>query len=455
MISLRPSGRLLPDHVNELLVSRREWGRRIATLVSAVLVGIVAIFFAQAGDMAHALFQRVRAIDPLIPLVMTPLIFVAIAAAQMRFAPEAAGSGIPQVIAASRQPRGRVSRRLVSLRAAIAKIFFTLAALAGGGTVGREGPTVQLGAAIMVAVHRLLRVPMTPGVLIAGGAAGVAAAFNTPLAGIAFAIEELAVAYEQRVAVLVMGAVMIAGLTAQGIAGNYVYFGEMEAGGLSIVTIVVAAPLLGIAGGILGGLFSRWMLALRGPDGRFAKLLGKRPLVTALVCGIVVALLGLVSGGMTSGTGYEPTRVMLEGGGGEWWYGPAKFAATLATSASGIAGGIFAPSLAVGAGFGQLMTGFFPTEQAGMIVLLGMAGYFTGVVRAPLTGVIILSEATGSSHAILPLFATALIGDWAGSMVCRKRLYHELAKSFLPRTGFSKAEGTAQKGQRRASSSIS
>ena len=161
---------------------------------------------------------------------------------------------------------------------------------------------------------------------------------------------------------------------------------------------------------------------------------------------MIVALLGLASGGLTAGTGYEPTRAMLEGEGGFWWYGPAKFAATLATSASGIAGGIFAPSLAVGAGFGELMTPLFPTERAGLIVLLGMAGYFTGVVRAPLTAVIILSEATGSSHAILPLFATALIGDWAGSMVCRKRLYHELARDFLPRSILSKAEGKTKRG---------
>ena len=234
---------------------------------------------------------------------------------------------------------------------------------------------------------------------------------GTPLAGIAFAIEELAVAYEQRVAVLVMGAVMIAGLTAQGLAGNYVYFGQMG-GGLSIGTVLIAAPLAGIVGGVLGGLFTRAMLAMRGPGSALAARLKARPVLTALICGIVVALLGLASGGLTAGTGYEPTRAMLEGEGGPLWYGPAKFAATLATSASGIAGGIFAPSLAVGAGFGELMTPLFPTERAGLIVLLGMAGYFTGVVRAPLTAVIILSEATGSSHATASSgHATAMRGD--------------------------------------------
>jgi len=146
----------------------------------------------------------------------------------------------------------------------------------------------------------------------------------------------------------------------------------------------------------------------------------------------VVGVLGFVTAGATSGTGYEPTRALLSGEDAEYWFGPAKFLSALATSASGIPGGIFAPSLAVGAGFGELLTPLFPPEQAGLIVLLGMAGYFTGVVRAPLTAVIILGEATGSSHVILPLFATALIGDWAGSMVCREKLYIVLARGFLP-----------------------
>ena len=143
-------------------------------------------------------------------------------------------------------------------------------------------------------------------------------------------------------------------------------------------------------------------------------------------------MLGFVTNGVISGTGYEPTRAMLNGDPGVYWFGPAKFAAALITSVSGIPGGIFAPSLAVGAGFGQLLTPLFSADRAGAIVLLGMAGYFTGVVRAPLTTVIILSETTGSSALILPLFATALIGDWAGAIVCKERLYHALSRDFIP-----------------------
>ena len=424
--------RFLDGKMPQELVSTDDWKRRIAMLVSAVLIGLAALLFAELGDHAQALFSSVRSEHVWLPLVLTPATFLIVAALTRRFASEAGGSGIPQVMAASRDPMGPAARALMSLRAACAKIVLTVVALCGGASVGREGPTVQLAGSIMVQVHRLFRLRVTPGVIIAGGAAGVAAAFNTPLAGIAFAIEELATAYEQRVAVLVMGAVMIAGLTAQGLAGDYIYFGLLQ-GSLPLTTVLIAAPLAGLFGGVLGGLFSRLFLMLRGPEGRWSALLGKRPLLTAALCGGVVGLLVFLTDGDAAGTGYEPTRALLEGEQGDYWFGPAKFLTALATSVSGIPGGIFAPSLAAGAGFGQILTPLFPAEQAGLIVLLGMAGYFTGVVRAPLTAVIILGEATGSSHVILPLFATALIGDWAGSLVCREKLYLALARGFMPK----------------------
>ncbi|WP_188643753.1 chloride channel protein [Tsuneonella deserti] len=417
----------LPDE----LAAANDWRRRLATLMGAVLIGFAALGFAWFGDRAQHLFFAAQSTHPWLNLVGTPVMFVAIAYIATRFVPQTRGSGIPQVMAAARATDESAMAPLVSLKTALMKVSLTVAGLFSGAPVGREGPTVQLAAAFMVQVHRVLRVPLTPGVLIAGGAAGVAAAFNTPLAGIAFAIEELAVAYEQRVAVLVMGAVMIAGLTAQGIAGDYVYFGHVT-GALEVREVLLVAPLAGIGGGMLGGLFSRGLLTVRGPGARWGGMVGRRPLVTALLCGLVVGAIGLATGGATSGTGYGPTAMLLKGGDTAYWFGPAKFLSALATSISGIPGGIFAPSLAIGAGFGDLLTPLFPSRDAGLIVLMGMAGYFTGVVRAPLTAVIILSEATGSSYAILPLFATALIGDWTGAMVCRERLYHALSRGFLP-----------------------
>lgn len=409
----------------------------MATGLGAILLGLVALAFAALGDRAQAMFAAIIERWPYAPLLLTPLIFAGVALVTARWFAPARGSGIPQVIAASRDPEGSSQGPLVSLRTAVAKFGLTLAMLLAGGSVGREGPTVQISAAIMVAIHRLFRVPISAGVYIAGGAAGVSAAFNTPLAGVAFAIEELAAAYEQRVAVLVMAAVMIAGFVSLGIAGDYVYFGAMRQT-LALKATMMIVPVVAILGGVAGGLFSRAVLGFgrwsRGPLSRIRT----RPILLAAICGLIVALLGIATG-TTWGTGYDATRTLVEAQGGSLWFGPAKFLSTLATTLSGTPGGVFAPSLSVGAGIGNLLSPLFADEPAGAIVILGMVAYFVGVVRAPLTAVIIITETTASRGMILPLFATALIADTVSALVCRERLYHGLSKAFLPSRGQASA----------------
>lgn len=201
---------------------------RLAAVAGAVGLGLTAIIFARLGDWAQNLFLHCVAVSPYAPFLVTPLAFAAVVYVTRRWYPAARGSGIPQVMAVSHNPQAHADSELVSLKTAWAKLAGTIAMLLAGGSVGREGPTVQISAAVMVAVHRWLKVPVTAGVIIAGGAAGVAAAFNTPLAGVAFAIEELAAAFEQKVAVLVMAAVMISGLVSLGIAGGLCLFWRDE-----------------------------------------------------------------------------------------------------------------------------------------------------------------------------------------------------------------------------------
>ena len=400
--------------------------QRLAPLLGAVILGLVAVGFARAAEAVQGWFDGITLAHPLLPLVMTPAIFLGITALTRRFAPEAAGSGIPQVIVASHKPLAGARGPLVSLRTGAAKFAGTLAMLASGAAVGREGPTVQISAGIMVAVHRWLRVPITAGVMIAGGAAGVAAAFNTPVAGVAFAIEELASAFEQKVAGLVMLAVVAAGLVSLGLNGDYIYFGLMT-GHLPLAQAVAGAILTGVCGGIAGGLFSRALVGLLvpRPDGLVARMKA-RPLLFALIGGTGVAAIGVGSGGLTWGTGYAATRELLGGGTVSPWFFPARVLATLVSGACGAPGGIFAPSLAVGAGLGHVLAE--PFGDSGTIVMLGMIAYFTGVVRAPLTAVIIVMEMTANRAMILPLFAAALIADQFSALVCPEKLYHALAR---------------------------
>ncbi len=421
----------MPDFFRTLLAGKHVAAAhgRMAAVVGAVALGLMAIAFARLGEVVQKLFLQLVATSSYAPFIVTPVVFGLVVHFTRNFYPAARGSGIPQVMAASHNPERQADGDLLSLKAAWAKLGGTLAMLMVGGSVGREGPTVQISAALMVAVHRWLRVPVSAGVIIAGGAAGVAAAFNTPLAGVAFAIEELAAAFEQKVAVMVMAAVMIAGLVSLGLAGDYVYFGAMD-GSLSLRVMILVSPIAGVLGGVLGGLFSRSLIAMTRPGHPWLMQVRSRPVGLAALCGFVVALAGWATKGLSWGTGYETTRLLLSGHGASLSFGPAKFVATLATALSGAPGGIFAPSLSVGAGLGQLIAMLFPGSSPGAIVLLGMVGYFTGVVRAPLTSVIIMMEMTADRTMILPLFATALIADAASAMICRHKLYHALARQF-------------------------
>lgn len=399
--------------------------RRIAMGTGAISIGLAALLFARLADAANGTFLALTHAYWWAPLILTPLGFAGIAWTTRRFAPETAGSGIPQVIAAAHDP-SRAEKLLLSLKAALMKGVFTIAALLCGGSVGREGPTVQISAAILAFHHRIFRVPMRASMIIAGGAAGVAAAFNTPLAGVTFAIEELADAYEQRVALLVMTTILIAGMVSLGLSGDYIYFGAvgetMNAG-----AVLRVAPVAGILGGLTGGLFARALLGMGAARARWLPFLSGRPILWALGCGMLVALLGVATG-LTWGTGYSAARAIIDGTNAPYWFGPAKFATTLATASSGLPGGIFAPSLATGAGLGALLRPLFPGDPGGAVVLLGMVAYFTGVVRAPLTAVIIIVEATASRGLILPLFFAALIAHAVSALVCKERLYHGLAR---------------------------
>ena len=414
------------------------WKSRLATGAGAVLVGLFAFGFAWAADHAQMAFGRLSTGWPYAPLVITPMGFLLLAWLTRRYAPLARGSGIPQVIAAARDPAR--SRPLVSMRSALFKLLATLVAMLVGGSVGREGPTVQVGAAIMAASHRLLRIPVNGAVIIAGGAAGVAAAFNTPIAGVAFALEELAAAYEQRLTLLVMAAVVIAGLIPLSLSGDYIYFGVVSET-MSAFQALPISLLVGVVGGAAGGLFSRISLRLLAKG----SILGRKPLTTALVCGIVVAVVGVAAHGLTWGTGYDAARTLVEGGRQPIWFAPAKFIATLASSLSGAPGGVFAPSLSVGAGLGGLMANIFPEESRSAIVLIGMIAYFVGVVRAPLTAVVIISEMTANRGMILPLFAAAVVADVAAKAVSGRRLYHGLADNLTAAQNEAAARDAADK----------
>jgi len=268
--------------------------------------------------------------------------------------------------------------------------------------------------------------------VLAGGAAGVAAAFNTPLAGVVFAIEELSRSFESRTSGTVLTAVVIAGMTTLGLSGNYSYFGHTPAL-LELGPGWAAVAVCALSGGLAGGTFSMLLIAFaRGLPGRAGRALRRHPVPFAALCGLALACLGIASGGQTFGSGYEQARGLVEGGGQVApGFAAMKFAATAISYVSGVPGGIFAPSLAVGAGLGAWLAPLLPATPAAATVLLGMVGYFAGVVQAPITSVVIVLEMTDDQRMTIPVLATALLAFGVSRLVCRRPLYGTLADLFL------------------------
>jgi len=414
-----------------LYLSLTLWRRRLVFWIGALAVGVVSVLFALGADRAQHWFTGTFASHRWWTLAVTPAGFMLSAFLCRRYFPGAQGSGIPQTIAARvlRTPEQRT--RLLSLKLTAAKVLLTLLGLGTGASIGREGPTVQVGASIMLYTARWSGLGRERGLILAGGAAGVAAAFNTPLAGIVFAIEELSRAYEARTSFLVLSAVILAGLASLGILGNYSYFGVTDAA-LGEPLNWLSVAVCGIGGGLLGAVFAK--LTLLGTT-RLRQMLAVRPirrsLVVAGLCGLLVALLAVATDGATWGTGYEQARGALEGHGLVWYFAPAKLAATLLSTLAGLPGGIFAPSLAVGAGVGNLVAGLFPHAVPGAIVVLGMAGYFAGAVQAPITAFVIITEMTANHTMIIPLMISAALGCGVSRLINPHPLYEALSAGFI------------------------
>ncbi|MFK5913967.1 MAG: chloride channel protein, partial [Woeseiaceae bacterium] len=154
--------------------------------------------------------------------------------------------------------------------------------------------------------------------------------------------------------------------------------------------------------------------------------------------GLILSLLGFLSDGQTFGTGYLEAKNLVDGGEVSLAFPFYKLMATVASYLSGIPGGIFAPSLSVGAGLGADLAQFMPNIPFSAIVMLGMVGYFTGVVQTPITAFVIVMEMTASSSMLMPLMATALIAKSISHLVCPTPIYQALADAYLLKTTHSK-----------------
>ncbi|WP_079213515.1 chloride channel protein [Brucella pituitosa] len=416
-------------------LSSRLWKPRLVFWCGAIAIGLISVGFAQAADIAQDWFKAITHSSEIgwrnwLPLIITPLGFMLCSWIALRYFPGSGGSGIPQAIAARHLTDPEDRSLLLSIKVAFGKILLTIMGLFCGASIGREGPTVQIGASIMLQSARFGGMEQARGLILAGSAAGIAAAFNTPLAGIVFAIEEMGRAYAARTNGLVLSAVILAGLASLGLVGNYNYFG------LTTVTVTthiewVLVIACGVIGGALGAIFSALALSIAKQTRR---LMQKAPLRNSILfagtCGFIIAIIGITSGGATFGTGYDQARSAVEGLSLPPFYFIEKFLAGLLSMASGIPGGIFAPSLSVGAGLGSTI-GLVLGTSASLAAVLGMAGYFAGVVQAPMTAFVIILEMTGNHNNVIPLMCASMLGYGTARLISHEPLYHALSRTFV------------------------
>jgi len=414
------------------------WSGRAVVVALAVVAGLSVVGFTWLCERAFASFEELRAFAWWSPLVWTPLCTAAVVWLTRRYAAGAAGSGIPQVMAALEPALPPAKLGLfVSLRLSIGKVLMTAGALLGGLSLGREGPSVQIAAGVMLQARRLLpaRSHVTVhGLLVAGGAAGIAAAFNTPLAGIMFAIEELARAPEQRNSGLIITAIVLGGLVAVSVHGNATYFGVIHSGAVGL-SLLLPGLAVALCTGLAGGLFSRLLIASLGGQGRdpLSRLRANRPVLFGAVCGAAVAAIGLITAGAAFGSGYGPTRAMVDGVATmPMMYALFKFLATWLSTWSGVPAGIFAPSLAIGAALGNDVALAFYGTQVPALIALGMVGFLAAATQAPLTAFIIVMEMVDGHSMVLSLMACALVSSMLARIISPP-LYPTLARMQLAR----------------------
>ncbi|HQC85467.1 MAG TPA: chloride channel protein [Rhodoferax sp.] len=428
----------IPTAFKKELSDWHMWTGRGVVIAFAALAGMTVVAFTWLADHALAQFFSFQKTYWWGPLFWMPLSTAAIVWLTLRFVPGAAGSGIPQVMAALEpQATGRVRQLYVSVKLTAAKILLTTWGLLAGLSIGREGPSVQVAAGVMHHARRWMpkRAHISDhSLLIAGGAAGIAAAFNTPLGGVMFAIEELSKKTDQRSNSLVLVAIVVAGLMGVSAYGNASYFGIIRVEGFG-PALIFPAILVAVCCGVAGGLFSRLLIvSLAGSSSDwFSKFRRNFPIFFAAGCGLAVAILGVVSNGETYGSGYAHNRAMLENTNDtSSMYVLLKFVATWFSTWAGVPAGVFAPSLAIGGALGNDIAQLTSYANAPTLIALGMAGFLAAVTQAPLTAFIIVMEMVDGHALVLSLMASAMVASGVSRLISAP-LYPSLAELQLMR----------------------
>lgn len=407
--------------------------RQVVWLVAAAAAGGGALWFIYAERWSLRFGTWLYDESPAARALLLGAGMVVIMRLRDRLFPGTEGTGIPQAIVALKLGPGPHRERVLSLRILIGKILLLTLALFAGATVGREGPSVHVAACALYLANRVASFApnlIERGLILSGGAAGIAAAFNAPIAGLVFAVEEIGRSFEKANASLMVRTVLVACLVCIAVTGNVLFYGHVDAA-LPSWRAWLWVPAIGIGGGLLGGAFARAVIEV---SPRIARLNRRRPYTVAGSLGLGMAVLGLISGGATYGAGdAQAMATLLHGENLPLAYPLAKAAASFLALISAIPGGLFTPSLSVGAALGDQLAPFAADVPRQAIILLAMGAYFGGVVQSPMTVAVIVVEMTDARDLLLPLLLTTTIAYHASRLLCPEAIYEALADAWIRR----------------------
>ena len=407
--------------------------------IGSFITGVFAVFYAQLFQWGENLMHSLMNWHSWLIFIVAPIAFVLSWWLVKKFAPYAKGSGIPQVMAAvelaNPKEHSKIST-LLSIKIIVLKVLSSIILVIGGGAVGREGPTIQIAGSVFRKVNEYL--PewwpkiSKKNMIMTGAGAGLSAAFNTPLGGIVFAVEELSKTHINYFKTALFTAVIIAGLTAQTFAGSYLYLGYPKTSDISMM-IIFPVILTSAISGIFASQLSRIMISISNWKKRFKT--DRSNIIFLIISALIIASLAYFINQEILGSGKGiMQRVLFTENKNEPWYMPLfRMIGPALSFTSGGAGGIFAPALAAGASMGSVIAGWvqLTPHETNVVILAGMVAFLTGITRAPFTSSIIVLEMTDRHSLIFYLMLAGMVSSLISLLVSKHSLYDQLKIMYL------------------------
>jgi len=414
--------------------------------VASLITGLAAVAYSKIFSLAEKGTHFIFGHSPFLFFIITPVCFVLSWWVVKRFAYFARGSGIPQVMAAieiSSPNSDKSLRPLLSIKIILVKVCSSIIMVFGGGAIGREGPTIQIAGSVFYKINQWLPAwwpkISKKNMIMTGAATGLAAAFNTPLGGIVFAVEELTKTHMNYFKTALFSAVIIAGLTAQAFLGPYLYLGYPDVSNLSGFVFI---PVIGVAvlTGLSASLVSKGMLKLLRWKKTFKSTY--KHLIYLIISAIIVVVLAVFVnvGIFGSGKDFIANILFTHQKYTTWNVAVLRIFGPLISFTSGAAGGIFAPALCAGAGIGSMISGWFHMSDTNtnLLVLSGMVGFLTGVTRTPFTSSILVLEMTDRHNVVFFLIIAGMMASLAAYVIDKHSLYDHLREEYIHDLRFDK-----------------